>query len=156
MGEQAMQRKNMKLKSQRKPSRDTDFNVAQESNPNTIKKIRSAKQLFTDDWLQSMDSHIKAMEENELDKPEHVFSKAARSRTAYFCLAYIALNALPAKEYADVMFEAERTCRKFGFTFFPDGITISKCQTNTHQECPGQYVSKLIDLKITCKCSCHK
>lgn len=106
-------------------------------------------------FIEDCKVRIKRIEELELDKPDRTFSKSLRQDLAIACLARLAIDALPGGKRVDVLVKAEEICNQFGYTFFPDGITVDKCPTRRHKDCAGAYVNKSVGSRIICKCPCH-
>ena len=120
-----------------------------------LKRKRYLIAIFTEEWVQREIERFRRIEALELDKPNHEFSNAARALTAYVCLSFIALDALPGKDRIRVMVEAETLCSRFGYSFIPKELTVTECPTKKLSDCNLVFVNENTGGRITCKCECH-
>lgn len=112
--------------------------------------------IFTDEWIDKVNSNLREMAAIGIDSPDHTFSESARTSYAHFCLAYMALDALDTDQLIKVLTRAEEVCNKFGFSFLPEEFTIDRCPTRNHSKCTGKFVHRSLAKQILCKCPCHK
>ncbi len=110
---------------------------------------------FSDEWIAKVREGIKSTEQSNLDKPERTFSKHSKFLFAFFCLAMISLSYTTPDQARRIFKDAERTCNRFGASFYDERQKVSRCLTKDHTECCVYYDSIVKGHVIECVCSCH-
>lgn len=119
------------------------------------RKVLKSLGTFSDEWIAKVREGIKSTEQSSLDKPDRTFSKTSKFLFAFFCLAMISLSYTSPDQARRIFKDAEKTCNRFGASFYDERQKVTRCLTKDHTECCVYYDSIVRGHVIECICSCH-